>query len=68
MGYLNIFGCLAIFLAGFISCALLSLVSSDIETPISLGTISLVPALNSPGDWIKESGIHVYENAIVIDI
>jgi len=68
MSYLRILGGLALFLLGFVSCALLSLVSSDMETPISLGTLSLVPVLNSPGDWIKESGIHVYENAIVIDI
>jgi len=68
MDYLKILGYFAIFLMGFISCALFNLISSDIEMPINLGTLSLVPVLNSPGDWIKESGIHVYENAVVIDI
>ncbi|OGJ16955.1 hypothetical protein A3K73_02085 [Candidatus Pacearchaeota archaeon RBG_13_36_9] len=68
MDYLRILGCLALFLLGFVSCTLFNLVSSDLEMPVNIGTLSFMPALNSPGDWIKEGRIHVYENAVVIDV
>lgn len=54
---------LIVFLIGFLSCMLLSL--SKAEMPLG---ISFNSETEAPGDWIKESQIHVYENAIVIDI
>ena len=57
-----------IFIAGFISCMLASLIYAETEKPLVIGSLSLVSGTETPGDWIKESQIHVYENAVVIDI
>jgi hypothetical protein len=65
MSFLKILIYLIIFWIGFLSCVLLSF--SGKEIPLGLG-LSLNPNSEAPGDWIKESQIHVYENAIVIDV
>ena len=58
-----------IFLAGFSSALLINLLYAEIEKPLIIGGVSWVNAgLETPGDWIQENQIHVYENAIVIDV
>lgn len=58
-----------IFLIGFLSCVLINFVFAEIEKPLIIGGLSLISAgIEAPGDWIKESQIHVYDNAIAIDI
>jgi len=61
---LKILEYLIFFIIGFLSSLLLSMYS-NIEMPLGL---SLNENLESPSDWINENQIHVYENAIVIDI
>ncbi len=63
MNYLKILSYILVFLIGFISCAFLSF--SKIEIPLGFNFSS---ELETPGDWIKDSQIHIYENAIVIDV
>jgi len=57
-----------IFIVGFFSCMLVSLIYAEIEKPLVIGSLSLVSGTETPGDWIKESQIHVYDNAVVIDV
>jgi len=57
-----------IFMAGFLSCMLISLAYSETEKPLVIGSLSLVSGTAAPSNWIKESQIHIYENAVVIDI
>jgi signal peptidase I len=57
-----------IFLMGFLSCLTVVLVFYDAEKPLRIGEVSLVSPAQSPGNWIKEENIHIYENAVVIDI
>ena len=68
MEYLKILSYAIIFIVGFLSCMLVSLIYSELEKPLIIGGLSLVSKAESPGDWIKDSQIHVYENAVVIDI
>lgn len=56
---------LAMFAFGFLSCMLLLYWQTGSEIPRALG---LQQSVSAPGDWIKESAIHVYENAICIDV
>ncbi len=51
------------FLVGFLSCMLITF--AEVEMPLGINFNSEIEA---PGDWIKESQIHVYENIVVIDI
>jgi len=58
-----------VFLAGFSSALLINLLYAEIEKPLIIGGVSWVNSgLETPGDWIQENQIHVYENAIVIDV
>ena len=57
-----------VFIIGFFSSMLLTLVYSELEKPLIIGSLSLSTGTESPSDWIKESQIHVYDNAVVIDI
>jgi len=68
MKYLKILSYVIIFVIGFLSCMLASLIYSELEKPLVIGGLSLVSGAEAPGDWIKDSQIHVYENAVVIDI
>ncbi len=56
---------IAVFLIGFLSCMLVSF--SNVEMPLGFG-LGFNSNAEAPGDWIKESQIHVYKNAIVIDL
>jgi len=58
----------SVFLIGFLSCMAISLIYDEIEKPLRIGGLSLVDGTETPGDRIKEEQIHIYENAIVIDI
>ena len=49
-------------------CLLITFVYNDVEMPLRIGEVSIVEPSVSPGDWIKEEQIAIYENAIVIDI
>lgn len=56
-----------IFGLGFLSCVLaLYLLNYGKEIPRALGLIG--DNVSAPGDWIKKDQIHVYENAVVIDV
>ena len=58
------------FLTGFLSCMLLiGVFAYSLELPSALG-LNLVDNYDSvvPGDWIKDSQIHVYSDKIVIDL
>lgn len=68
MKYLNILSYFIIFIIGFLSCMLVSLIYAEIEQPLVIGNLSLISGAGAPRDWIKESQIHVYENAVVIDV
>ncbi len=57
-----------IFSIGFLTCLALTLAFYDVEKPLRIGELSFIPPSEGPGDWVKEENIHVYENAIVIDI
>jgi len=58
-----------VFLIGFLSCTVLGLIYEEIEQPLRIGSLSLIDGeLEAPGNWISEEDIHIYENAIVIDI
>ncbi len=55
-----------VFVFGFLSCALFIYgMYFGKEIPSAFGMQS---EAESPGDWINEKQIHVYENAIVIDV
>jgi hypothetical protein len=63
---MKILNYLAIFALGFISCMLLIyLLSFGQEIPKALG---LQGNSNAPGDWIGEKEIHMYTNAVCIDV
>jgi len=64
----DIFGIILVFLLGFFTCMMLTFIYKDIEQPIRIGEVSIVNPPNSPGDWIKESQISIYENAVVLHI
>lgn len=64
----HIFAVILAFLLGFFLCMVLTFVYKDIEQPIRIGEVSIVNPPNSPGDWIKESQISIYENAVVLNI
>jgi len=66
MDWLKISSYSLIFLVGFLSCLLIGIFYSGVETPLAFGIIK--GNINAPGNWIEENQIHVYENAIVIDI
>ncbi len=60
---------LTIFSMGFLSCILFGLVYAETERPLIIGGMSLIQgSYDAPGDWIKESQIHVNEDSVVIDI
>ena len=54
-----------IFFIGFLSCLLIIMFYNGTEIPYVFAEKGNI---DSPGDWIQESQIHVYDNAIVIDI
>ena len=54
-----------VFVIGFLSCMLISFMPFGQEMPFSLGSNS---GTDAPGDWIGKDQIHVYDNAIVIDV
>jgi len=54
-----------IFLIGFLSC-LVVVAIGDKELPLGIGNAA--GELKTPGNWIDEKQIHVYNNAIVIDV
>lgn len=64
----NIFNFVLVFLMGFLACLIVTLAYSNVEMPLRIGEVSIISLSNSPGDWIKEENIHIYENAVVIDI
>ncbi len=66
MQYLKILTYFIVFLIGFLSCTLI--VFSEIEKPLFIGGLGLISGSKAPSNWIKENQIHIYENAIVIDI
>ena len=68
MKYSTITIYVSIFLIGFLSCMAINLVYDEIERPLRIGGLSLVDGTETPGNWITEDQIHVYENAIVIDL
>ena len=69
MDYLKIFSYSLIFLIGFLSCVLVSLVFSGTEMPLGLNVFgNYNKTLKAPGNWIKQQDISVYDNAIVINI
>lgn len=55
-----------VFLIGFLSCMLVGVLVAETEIPFDIG-IDLTNA-EAPGDWVEESQIHIYENAVVIDV
>jgi len=59
---------ISVFLMGFLTCLIITLAYYDVEKPLRIGEVSLISPSESPGDWIKEENIHIYENAVVIDI
>lgn len=66
MNIMKILTSMIVFALGFISCVLLVYgLNIGKEIPKALG---LSQETSAPGDWIKENMIHVYENAIVIDL
>ena len=58
------------FVLGFCSCAFIILfLSSGIQTPLSVGSFSLVKGESfAPGDWIKQNQIQVESDKIVINV
>lgn len=63
----KILPCVSIFLLGFLSCILLNFTIT--EKPLIVGGLSLVDGTaEAPSNWIDESKIKVYDNAIVIEI
>lgn len=62
---LQILAYIIVFLIGFLSCMLISF--SNVEMPLGF-RLGFNSNLEAPGDWIKESQIHVYKNALVIDL
>ena len=67
MDYLKVLVYISIFLIGFFSYTLLAF--SEIETPLFLGSLGLNSKnAEAPGDWIKENQIHIYDNAVIIDV
>lgn len=63
---MKILNYIAVFVIGFLSCMLLVYgLTIGKEIPKALG---LQQETSAPGDWIQEKQVHVYENAIVIDI
>ena len=54
------------FIAGFLSCLLVTLAYNGAELPLSSSENST--SASAPGDWIKESQIQVSANKIVIDV
>lgn len=67
MNWLKTLTYMIVFLIGFLSCILAQLVYSSMEMPLGFG-LGFNSNLEAPSDWIKESQIHVYKNAIVIDV
>ncbi len=65
MSLLKILVYLIVFWIGFLSCMLLTFSGTEIPSRLGLGFSS---NLEAPGDWIKESQVHVDKNAIVIDV
>lgn len=69
MNWLKFFELSLVFLIGFFSCALIGFLYSGAEIPLDLGVVSADSnSINAPGNWIQEKNIHVYDNAVVIDI
>lgn len=69
MSRLKILIAIILFAIGFLSCMLFNLAYRGTEVPLILGGLVVSGGdASAPGDWIKESQIHVYENAIVIDL
>lgn len=63
---MRIINYILVFMLGFLSCVLLVyFLAYGKEIPSAFG---LSENANAPGDWIAKDSIHVYENAIVIDI
>lgn len=66
MDWLKIFTYSLIFFVGFLSCMFVSfIIYNSAEMPFVKAEKGNIDA---PGDWIKESQIKVYRNAIVIEI
>ena len=65
MEWLKISSYSLIFLAGFLSCLLFIMFYGGTEIPYVFAEKGNTDA---PGNWIKENQIHVYDNAVVIDI
>lgn len=69
MNWLKFFELSLVFLIGFFSCALMGFLYSGAEFPLNAGVlIGNSGNTDAPGDWIQEKNIHVYDNAIVIDV
>ena len=69
MNYLKIINGFLIFIAGFLSCLLIGMFYAGVELPLSMGYgLGNNSSLETPGNWIDENQIHIYENAIVIDL
>lgn len=63
---MKILNYIAIFTLGFLSCMLLVYgLTLGQELPRALG---LQQETSAPGDWIQENKIHVYENAVCVDV
>ena len=61
------------FIAGFISCFFIiySMSFVSLEKPLEFGGLKQVSSLTnetSPGDWISNDKIHVYNDKLIIDI
>ena len=65
MEWLKTLGYSLVFFIGFISCLLVIMFYGGAEIPFVLAEKGNPEA---PGNWIQESQIHVYDNAIVIDV
>lgn len=63
---MRIINYLLVFVLGFLSCMLFIFGISGNEIPTAFGLSLKNP--EAPSDWIQEKQIHVYDNAIVIDV
>ena len=68
MDYLKTLTYSLIFLIGFLSCLFIALFYVGTELPLGINGMGTEAELEAPGNWIRESQVHVYDNALVIDI